>query len=383
MNQEMEFKNIVAQYSKVAPEEMNNEMRFREDLGFSSLDFMSFLGELEDTFDLELDESEVLKITTLGEALNLLEELQTENEQLHQQVDLLKKQQTSPNSSQVQEMVSLIAQQKKRIAEQSELIEKLNESDLIVKENEKLKKENSSLQESVRSTKLHSEITVQACKKEYDSKMKKLKEQKEKADNDTRVAQELLKGAQERINAKAYELNLETEMRLKSEYNNQIYAFYSVLIGLLLYGLLTTVFTAVRSNVFRSDFKAFFVVVWQIICVCETNVIELGQVVSQLGNKIPLPIISTIIHYLLLIALIGGITVVLVFLVIKELKKLYKAYKDNYADVKSLTEVLISLAVAVYFAEPIRSVLPINLILLVIIAHGIYISVRFARDNFS
>ena len=192
--------------------------------------------------------------------LNLLEELQTENEQLHQQVDLLKKQQTSPNSSQVQEMVSLIAQQKKRIAEQSELIEKLNESDLIVKENEKLKKENSSLQESVRSTKLHSEITVQACKKEYDSKMKKLKEQKEKADNDTRVAQELLKGAQERINAKAYELNLETEMRLKSEYNNQIYAFYSVLIGLLLYGLLTTVFTAVRSNVFRSDFKAFFTI---------------------------------------------------------------------------------------------------------------------------
>ena len=46
MNQEMEFKNIVAQYSKVVPEEMNNEMRFREDLGFSSLDFMSFLGEL-------------------------------------------------------------------------------------------------------------------------------------------------------------------------------------------------------------------------------------------------------------------------------------------------------------------------------------------------
>lgn len=180
-----------------------------------------------------------------------------------------------------------------------------------MKENEKLKKENSSLQESVRSTKLHSEITVQACKKSM-TVNEKLKEQKEKADNDTRVAQELLKGAQERINAKAYELNLETEMRLKSEYNNQIYAFYSVLIGLLLYGLLTTVFTAVRSNVFRSDLRRFCCV-WQIICVCETNVIELGQVVSQLGNKIPLPIISTIIHYLLLIALIGGITVVLVF----------------------------------------------------------------------
>ena len=76
MNQEMEFKNIVAQYSKVAPEEMNNEMRFREDMGFSSLDFMSFLGELEDTFDIELEETEVTQITTLEEALKLLEELQ-------------------------------------------------------------------------------------------------------------------------------------------------------------------------------------------------------------------------------------------------------------------------------------------------------------------
>ena len=52
MNQEMKFKNIVAQYSNVAPEEITNNMRFREDLGFSSLDFMSFLGELEDTFDI-------------------------------------------------------------------------------------------------------------------------------------------------------------------------------------------------------------------------------------------------------------------------------------------------------------------------------------------
>ena len=73
MNQEMEFKNIVAQYSKVKPEEMTGEMRFREDLGFTSLDFMSFLGELEDTFDIELEETEV---TNLEEALKLLEELQ-------------------------------------------------------------------------------------------------------------------------------------------------------------------------------------------------------------------------------------------------------------------------------------------------------------------
>lgn len=73
MTKEMQFKTIVAQYCAVKPEDMKDEMRFREDLGFSSLDFMSFLGELEDTFDVELEEQEALKILTIGQALELLE----------------------------------------------------------------------------------------------------------------------------------------------------------------------------------------------------------------------------------------------------------------------------------------------------------------------
>ena len=57
---------------------MTADMRFREDLGFSSLDFMSFLGELEDTFDVELEEEDALKVLTVGEALELLKKLQAE-----------------------------------------------------------------------------------------------------------------------------------------------------------------------------------------------------------------------------------------------------------------------------------------------------------------
>lgn len=75
MSKDMQFKEIAAQYCEVSPEDMTDEMRFREDLGFSSLDFMAFLGELEDTFDVELDEEEVLKVLTIKDALALLEEL--------------------------------------------------------------------------------------------------------------------------------------------------------------------------------------------------------------------------------------------------------------------------------------------------------------------
>lgn len=76
MTKEMQFKTIVAQYCKVKPEEMTGDMRFREDLGLSSLDFMAFLGELEDTFDVELEGEEALKIHTIAEALELLDTLE-------------------------------------------------------------------------------------------------------------------------------------------------------------------------------------------------------------------------------------------------------------------------------------------------------------------
>lgn len=78
MTQEMQFKKIVAQYCEVKPEEMKDEMRFREDLGFTSLDFMSFLGELEDTFDVELEEDDAIQVVTIAEALELLGRLQQE-----------------------------------------------------------------------------------------------------------------------------------------------------------------------------------------------------------------------------------------------------------------------------------------------------------------
>ena len=78
MTQEMQFKEIVAQYCNMDPEKITNDMRFREDLGFSSLDFMSFLGELEDTFDIELEEENLVQILTVAEAIELMERLQEE-----------------------------------------------------------------------------------------------------------------------------------------------------------------------------------------------------------------------------------------------------------------------------------------------------------------
>ena len=75
MDRAEEFKNLVAQYSNVAAEDMTDDMSLRDDLGLSSLDFMTFLGEIEDTFDIELDLDEAVNITTIGEAIEMMNSL--------------------------------------------------------------------------------------------------------------------------------------------------------------------------------------------------------------------------------------------------------------------------------------------------------------------
>ena len=75
MDRVKRFKELIANYCEVKAADMRDDMRFREDLGFSSLDFMSFLGELEDSFDVEVDLEQAGGIHTIGEALGMLDAL--------------------------------------------------------------------------------------------------------------------------------------------------------------------------------------------------------------------------------------------------------------------------------------------------------------------
>ena len=69
---------VICNYVEVEPENIRKESRFMEDLGFTSFDFMSMLGELEDEFDIEIDQQDVTGIRTVGEAAAYLESISEE-----------------------------------------------------------------------------------------------------------------------------------------------------------------------------------------------------------------------------------------------------------------------------------------------------------------
>ncbi len=69
------FKELICNYVEVDPETITEDARFIEDLGFNSFDFMTLLGDLEQEFDVTVDENEVIHLHTVGDAVAYLEKL--------------------------------------------------------------------------------------------------------------------------------------------------------------------------------------------------------------------------------------------------------------------------------------------------------------------
>ena len=69
------IREMITRYVEVEEEQITPDSRFIEDLGFSSFDFVTMLGELEDEFDIEVNEQEVVEIRTVGEAVSYVEKL--------------------------------------------------------------------------------------------------------------------------------------------------------------------------------------------------------------------------------------------------------------------------------------------------------------------
>ena len=70
------IKDLICNYVEVERDDIKEDSRFIEDLGFNSYDFVSMLGELEEELGVTVDENDVIEIHTVGEAVEYLTDLQ-------------------------------------------------------------------------------------------------------------------------------------------------------------------------------------------------------------------------------------------------------------------------------------------------------------------
>lgn len=70
-----EIKEMICSYVEANPDEITLETKFVDDLGFNSFDFMSFLGEAEEKYGVQVNEEDLLELSTVGDAIDYIKKL--------------------------------------------------------------------------------------------------------------------------------------------------------------------------------------------------------------------------------------------------------------------------------------------------------------------
>ena len=163
---------------------------------------------------------------------------------------------------------------------------------------------------------------------------------------------------------------------LEKKYRSKTVGFDAMLIVLLWYAIVTTVFAAMRSGIFLGDFTAFFEVLWNGIRQSCKWIVGVAKALAQVGDRIPNEMIAIIVHWLLFIIVIAGVAGVIGVLIVIVEKKVTKAYRENSWDVISAGAAVISLAVAVYFGDWIKFFVKLNLVALLLLVQVVYVGIR-------
>ena len=170
----------------------------------------------------------------------------------------------------------------------------------------------------------------------------------------------------------------DTQMeKLAGRYKTKTVMYEALMFLLIWYSASTTLFQMIQSKVFISDCRIFFDAIGTFTQTIAGWIALIGKNVAQISNGISNPVIARIIYWLIRILICGGylvgVGILLAFIEIK-IAGLYKKY---CWDMITIMVILVSMAIAIYFGDWIKEVLPINLLFLLLFVQLVYVGIRW------
>ena len=165
--------------------------------------------------------------------------------------------------------------------------------------------------------------------------------------------------------------------KLAGRYKTKTAMYEALMFLLIWYSVSTTLFQMIRSKIFISDCVVFFDTIATFTQTIAGWVVLAGKNVAQISDGISNPVVAGIIYWMIRILISGGclvgVGILLAFIEIK-IAGLYKKY---CWDMITIMVILVSMAIAIYFADWIRTILPVNLLFLLLLVQVIYVVIRW------
>ena len=165
--------------------------------------------------------------------------------------------------------------------------------------------------------------------------------------------------------------------KLSGRYKAKTVMYEALMFLLIWYSASTTLFQMIRSNVFISDCGRFFDIIATLIQTIAGCIVLTGKNVAQISDEISNPVIAGIIYWLIRILICGGCLVGAGILVAFIGIKIAELYKKCCWDMITILVILISMAIAIYFEDWIKTVLPINMLFLLLFVQLVYVGIRW------
>lgn len=163
---------------------------------------------------------------------------------------------------------------------------------------------------------------------------------------------------------------------LEKKYRAKAVGFDAMIVILWWYASVTTIFAAIRSETFLSDFTVFVDTVWNGICQSGKWIVDIGNALAQVGDRITNEMMAIVAHWLLFIIVIVGAAVAVGVLMVIGEKKVTKVYRENCWDMISVGVAVTSVALVVYFGDWIKGFVKLNLVVLLLLIRAVYVGIR-------
>ena len=171
------------------------------------------------------------------------------------------------------------------------------------------------------------------------------------------------------------------KIQLEKKYKQMTTGYESLMFLLAWYSIATTLFTAILSPVFLNDCITFFGTIGKGIINLFREFVTGADSFGQLSNGISNSIVSGIVYWLIAAIVMGILFIITGFLVIGIGYQVGKIYRKYCWDIISIMVAIMSTAIVIYFGEWIKSVIPINLIVLLLLVYVVYIGIRcYVKD---
>ena len=308
----------------------------------------------------------------------------------------------SENVGQVEELLLMTEQMQDELDQKDETIMELNRQlSRSLTLNEKLNSENRAENIEALRTKLkqtEEQLTSETdSRKRADAEVVAWKFKYEKAEQAKRYAQTHQKTVEVPVEKKvpyekcdncdrtAYQKAKEKcdnrKIQLEKKYKQMTTGYESLMFLLAWYSIATTLFTAILSPVFLNDCITFFGTIGKGIINLFREFVTGADSFGQLSNGISNSIVSGIVYWLIAAIVMGILFIITGFLIIGIGYQVGKIYRKYCWDIISIMVAIMSTAIVIYFGEWIKSVIPINLIVLLLLVYVVYIGIRcYVKD---